>query len=94
VPLDAGIVGGVEVAPIAVPTKTAPSRAEAAPTERPSDDPADAVESALAAALELAAKAGRFDVVAILARHLDERWRARVAPGVASIDGARAKRDG
>lgn len=52
------------------------------------DDP---VETALAAALTEAAKAGRFDVVGALAKELESRRLARAA-NVISLDDARARR--
>ncbi len=59
------------------------------------DDPegdTDPVELSLARALELAAGAGEYAVVATLARELAERRRAREAPGVASLESARARK--
>ena len=52
----------------------------------------DPVALALAEALTLAARAGRFDVVAELARGLAARRRLAEAPDVASIDDARDRR--
>jgi hypothetical protein len=51
---------------------------------------ADPVEAALAQALALAANAGRFDVVAQLARELEARRLAR-AGNVVTLDGRRPK---
>lgn len=56
--------------------------------------PVDPVETSLARALELASAACEWSVVATLARELEARRRARVAPGVADLEDARAKRDG
>lgn len=50
------------------------------------------VEAALGVALELAARAGRFDVVQILAGELHARRLERTAPAVADLDAARARR--
>jgi integrase len=52
----------------------------------------DPVELALARAVELAAAAGQWDVVATLGRELGERRRAREAPAVASLDVERERR--
>jgi hypothetical protein len=52
----------------------------------------DTVEAALAKAIELAAGAGEWVVVAELGRQLAERARARQAPGVASLDAERERR--
>jgi len=52
--------------------------------------PVDAVEVALAAALTKAAVAGRFDVVAQLARELEARRKAHETCNVVAL--ARAKR--
>lgn len=55
---------------------------------------ADPVETALGEAIALAAKAGKWDAVTELGRVLAERRRSVTAPGVSSLDAARAKRDG
>ena len=52
----------------------------------------DSVEDALAKAIELAARAGEWAVVAELGRQLAERARARHTPGVASLDAYRGPR--
>jgi hypothetical protein len=54
----------------------------------------DPVEAALARALELAAQAGEWAVVAELGRQLEARRRERAAPDVADIEDARRKRGG
>jgi hypothetical protein len=54
--------------------------------------PADAIEDALAKALEGATAAGRWDVVAQLAKELEARRLARV--GVSNLADARARREG
>lgn len=51
----------------------------------------DMVETALCRALEAAASAGRFDVVAQLAKELEAR-RLASAPNVERLDDARARR--
>jgi integrase len=51
------------------------------------------VEIALAAALEAATKAQRWDVVLEVTRELSERRRARTAPSVPSLDEARRRRE-
>lgn len=48
------------------------------------------MERALAIAVQLAAEAGQWDVVALLGRELGERRSARVAPAVPSLSDARA----
>ena len=53
--------------------------------------PLDAVEAALAGALTEAAKAGRFDVVAQIAKELEARRLAR-SENVVAIDAKRARR--
>jgi hypothetical protein len=50
----------------------------------------DAIETALAFALTEAAKAGRFDVVAQLAKELEAR-RLASSPNVVALDSARAR---
>jgi hypothetical protein len=57
--------------------------------------PGDAVEAALALALDRASEAGRFDVVALLAKELEARRMAR-AGNVVRLDATRPgrKRDG
>jgi hypothetical protein len=70
-----------------------PGSPEVAPAERDrgNDGAIDAVEAALAKALTAASAAGRFDVVAQLARELEARRTAR-AGNVVAFD--RAKRRG
>jgi hypothetical protein len=68
------------------------SASDCAPVSPPATAPENCtVEAALATALELAAKAGRFDVVATLAGELNARRLARA--NVAKIDEARRKRE-
>jgi hypothetical protein len=52
----------------------------------------DPVESALAAAIGEATKAGRWDVVAQLAKELEIRRTSRTAPNVVTFDRARERR--
>jgi hypothetical protein len=52
----------------------------------------DPVEAALAEALMLAAKAGRFETVEVLSRELAARRLSRTAPSVPTLDAERAKR--
>jgi hypothetical protein len=56
--------------------------------------PADPVEAALGEAIALAAKACQWQTVTELGRVLAERRRLVAAPAVASLEAARAKRDG
>jgi hypothetical protein len=67
------------------------AKAEAAP-ECEVNTASDPVETALARAVELASGAGAWAVVAELGRELAERRRARVAPGIPSLEAERAKR--
>jgi hypothetical protein len=66
----------------------------AAPLDRSLDHqlPPDVVEAALARALDRASEAGRFDVVAQLARELEARRLAR-AVNVVRLDAARRPRE-
>jgi len=57
-------------------------------------DQSDVVEIALARAVEGAAREGRWDVVAQLARELEARRLARAAPGVVDLAAERDKRGG
>jgi hypothetical protein len=56
------------------------------------DSNADPIERALSESIGLAAAAGQWSAVSELGRLLAERQRPRQAPGVASLDAARAKR--
>ncbi len=54
----------------------------------------DPIEAALAEALTLAAKAGRFDTVETLSRELGARRLARNAPEMTTLEAERARRRG
>jgi hypothetical protein len=62
------------------------------PSEPAATSSAFAIETGLAAALSRAAEAGRFDVVAQLARELEARRLARASNVVRLDDGKRRKR--
>lgn len=76
--------------PASVPFR-AVDRAEQSSASADSSASTDALENALAVALERASAAGRWDVVAQLARELEAR-RLAGSPSVVVLEGARAKR--